>query len=194
MKKTILTITLIAAIITASLVACSDGSATQTEPIAVISNDSLVRRGEYLVNGMGCDDCHTQHIMGPQGPALDIEHRFAGFVPGTPVGKADLSVMKEGYVLFGMSGTVYVGPWGTSYAANISSDATGIGNWSEEQFLNAIRNGKSKGINEGRGLMPPMPWEIYRNLSDVDLKSIFAYLKTTKPVENRVPGPKAPGL
>jgi hypothetical protein len=143
---------------------------------------------------MGCDDCHSPKIFGPQGMEVDMEHRFSGHLANSPVGEADPSVMKNGWMLFSMGLTAYVGPWGTSFSANISSDETGIGSWSETQFLNAIRNGKSKGLDEGRPLMPPMPWQMYRNLSDTDLKAIFAFLKTTKPVENRVPGPKPPNV
>ena len=75
-----------------------------------------------------------------------------------------------------------------SFSANLTSDPTGIGNWTEEQFFRAIREGKSKGLAESRPLMPPMPWQQYRNLKDEDLRAIFAFLKSTKPVENRVPG------
>ena len=99
--------------------------------------------------------------------------------------------MKDGYILFASDLTSAVGPWGQSYSANISSDETGIGNWTEEQFLRAIREGKSKGLKEGRPLLPPMPWFVYRNMSDLDLKAIFAYLKSTKPIQNRVLGPKS---
>ncbi|MNE65179.1 Fructose dehydrogenase cytochrome subunit precursor [compost metagenome] len=83
-----------------------------------------------------------------------------------------------------------VGPWGSSYSANITSDATGIGQWSEEQFIKCIRTGKSKGLDNGRPLLPPMPWQSYAQLNDTDLKSIFAYLQTVKPVDNVVPAPK----
>jgi len=94
-------------------------------------------------------------------------------------------------MLFAPDLTSAVGAWGQSYAANISSDATGIGNWKEEQFIKAIREGKSKGLDGTRLLLPPMPWFVYKNMSDDDLKSIFAYLKTTNPVRNVVPQPKA---
>jgi hypothetical protein len=46
-------------------------------------------------------------------------------------------------------------------------------------------------LKEARDLLPPMPWFVYRNLSDTDLRSIFAFLRTTKPVHNVVPGPKS---
>jgi hypothetical protein len=157
----------------------------------IISKDSMMKRGSYLVSAMGCDDCHSPKKMGPNGPELDMEHRFGGHLANAPLGKPNTSVMKDGYMLFAMDLTSAVGPWGQSYSANISSDETGIGNWSEEQFMTAIREGKSKGLKEGRPLLPPMPWFVYRNLSDTDLKSIFAFLKTTKPVANRVPGPKS---
>jgi hypothetical protein len=190
MKKTILILSSIIGIISIALVACTDSAAKTNDGPVVISQDSLVKRGSYLVNGMGCDDCHSPIKMGPQGPELDKEKRFGGHPAGSPTGKINTSVMNDGWVLFNMGATSYVGPWGQSYAANISSDETGIGTWTEEQFMRAIREGKSKGLKEGRPLMPPMPWSVYKNLSDTDLTAIFAFLKTTKPVENRVPGPK----
>jgi hypothetical protein len=71
---------------------------------------------------------------------------------------------------------------------------TGIGNWQEENFMRAIREGKFKGIAAGRDLLPPMPWEMYKNLTDDELKAIFAYLKSTKPIKNIVPDPTPPVL
>ena len=121
-----------------------------------------------------------------------MEHRFGGHLADSKLGKPNTGVMKDGYMLFALDLTSAVGPWGQSYSANISSDATGIGNWTEEQFFRALREGKSKGLKESRPLLPPMPWFVYKNLSDTDIKAIFAFLKSTKPVENRVPGPKAP--
>lgn len=189
MKKTIYILTALTAAISFALIACNDGAARTENPV-IISKDSLIKRGSYLVNTMGCDDCHSPKIISPQGFEIDMEHRFGGHQANTPVGKINKSVMKDGWVLFSMGTTSYVGPWGLSYSANISSDPTGIGNWTEEQFIRALREGKSKGLKEGRPLLPPMPWFVYKNLNDTDLKAIFAYLQTTKPVENRVPGPK----
>ncbi len=80
-----------------------------------------------------------------------------------------------------------------SFAANLTSDsATGIGAWSEPNFVNAIRKGKHMGLDNARPIMPPMPWENYNNLSVSDLKSIFAYLQTTIPITNRVTAPYSP--
>lgn len=92
--------------------------------------------------------------------------------------------------MFGPDLTNGAGPWGMSFAANLTSDETGIGNWSQAQFINSIRKGKFKGMDNGRDLLPPMPWYIYKNMTDEDLKSIYYFLKTTKPVENVVPAPK----
>ncbi len=190
MKKTLFVLGILGIAMVPAFVACTSGSAKTGDNEIVISADSLVKRGSYLVNAVGCDDCHTPKKFGPNGPELDMEHRFGGYLSNTPPSKINTGVMKDGWVLFAMDLTSAVGPWGQSFAANISSDATGIGNWTEEQFIRALREGKSKGLKEGRDLLPPMPWFVYKNFSDTDLKAIFAYLKTTKPVENRVPAPK----
>lgn len=79
-----------------------------------------------------------------------------------------------------------VNPWGASFAANLTPDnETGIGTWNEEMFVNALRTGKHLGA--GRPIMPPMPWELVRQHSDEDLKAMFAYLKSLKPIKNKVP-------
>ena len=83
--------------------------------------------------------------------------------------------------------TSAAGPWGVSFSANLTSDETGIGTWNEEQFLFALRNGKLKGLPGSRPLLPPMPWQAIRNYSDDELKAMFAYLKSTKPISNMVP-------
>ena len=84
-----------------------------------------------------------------------------------------------------------MGPWGVSYASNITPDKqTGIGNWTEEMFIQSMRNGKHMG--NGRQLLPPMPWFNIKDLSDSDLKTIYAYLQSVPPVNNLVPGPLSP--
>src|SRR5258705_9636895 len=191
MKKTLFILAAILTGVTSGLVSCTSTSA-KSEGNIVISQDSLIKRGSYLVNAIGCDDCHSPKKFGPGGSMeIDLEHRFSGHLGNDALGRPNKTVMKDGYVLFAMDLTSAVGPWGQSYSANISSDETGIGNWTEEQFFRALREGKSKGLKESRALLPPMPWFAYKNLSDPDIKSIFAFLKSTKPVENRVPGPKS---
>ncbi len=179
--------TLVVATVATAIISCNSGPGAATGEIQ-ISHDSLVKRGSYLVNAIGCDDCHSPKKFGPHGPEIIQELRFSGFQANGILPKIDTNVSKKGWIMFAPDLTATFGPWGVSFAANISSDVTGIGNWTEEQFMRAIREGKSKGLVESRPLMPPMPWEQYRNLDDTDLKAIFAFLKTTKPVENRVPG------
>jgi hypothetical protein len=57
-------------------------------------------------------------------------------------------------------------------------------------FLRAIRTGRH--MRTSRPIMPPMPWPVFRNASDEDLKSIFAYLRTLPPVTNHVPDYQEP--
>ncbi len=154
-----------------------------------MTNAELVKRGEYLVNAVGCDDCHSPKKMGPMGPEIIPELRFSGYPSGRSVQKADSNVIKQGWALFGPDLTSFAGTWGMSFAANLTGDETGIGNWSEQQFFKALREGKYKGLDNSRSLLPPMPWFVYKNFNDDDIRSIFAFLKSTKPVHNVVPAP-----
>src|SRR5690606_41533751 len=97
------------------------------------------------------------------------------------------SVSTDGWVMFTMGLTSTVGAGGASYAASLTPDDTGLGNWSYEQFETAIRKGKSKGLETNRDLLPPTPWQMFKNYSDADLRSIFAYRKSIKPIDNLVP-------
>ena len=186
MKKISLIMLFMTAAVSIAIIACNSKPVETTGKVQ-ISQDSLVRLGSYLVNSMGCDDCHSPKTFGPNGPEIIADQRFSGHHADTPLPKVDTVNAKKGWVLFAPDLTAAVGPWGMSFSANISSDQTGIGNWTEEQFFRAIREGKSKGLRETRPLLPPMPWAQYRNLKDDDLRAIFAFLKSTKPVENRVP-------
>jgi hypothetical protein len=186
MKRITLVMSVLTALTTFVVVACNQGKAKEPEK-ETLNNEALVKRGEYLVLAAGCDDCHTPKKMGPDGPELDLERRFSGHPANELLSKADTSVFQKGWVLFGMGLTASAGPWGISYAANISSDTTGIGMWTEQQFFTAIRKGLSKGLEGNRPLLPPMPWVAYKNFNDEDLKAIYAYFKSTKPVKNVVP-------
>ncbi|MDO9374811.1 MAG: diheme cytochrome c-553 [Ferruginibacter sp.] len=168
---------------------CTGNGDTTPGPVTV-TTDSLVKRGEYLVTIGGCDDCHSPKKMGPMGPELVMESRFSGYPADRPFPNYDSSLVKKGIAMFNADLTSAAGPWGISFAANISSDSTGIGNWSEAQFFTALREGKFKGLVESRPLLPPMPWQNLKHLTDEDIRAIFAYLKSTKPVKNVVPGNK----
>jgi hypothetical protein len=191
MRNKILTIAAITAITSVIFIACSDSTANDKEKSIAMTNEEKVQRGSYLVNAMGCDDCHSPKRFTATGFELVPELRFSGFNSATGSPKTDSNVVKQGWVLFGPEFTTAVGPWGQSFAANLTSDSTGIGMWTEAQFIKALREGKYKGMDNTRPLLPPMPWFVYKNLNDDDLKSIFAFLKSTKPVKNVVPAPKS---
>lgn len=88
--------------------------------------------------------------------------------------------------------TAWSGPWGVSFTANLTPDIeTGLGNWTQATFMQAIRTGRHMG--RGRQILPPMPFAMYRNLTDEDLGAIFAFLRSIPPIKNRVPEPLPPG-
>jgi hypothetical protein len=162
------------------------------EPKETITLDPI-KRGEYLVNAVGCHDCHTPKKPTDRGMTLDTDRLLSGHPADETLGPYDQETTKS-YVLFSMGQTTAIGPWGTSFASNLTPDDTGLGSWTEDQFLTAIKKGLYKGLEGSRPLLPPMPWETISKFSDEDLKAIFAYLKSIKPVENVVPSaipPKA---
>lgn len=173
------------------LVSCSDQTKTTESTESAPSQEELIKRGAYLVNTSACHDCHSPKVMTPNGPEPDPERLLSGYRAEMPLPPIKIDALKD-WVLFNQELTSAVGSWGVSFAANITSDETGIGNWTEEQFRTAIRKGKYKGLEGSRSLLPPMPWQMYRNMTDSDLNAIFVYLKSTKPVPNIVPAPIAP--
>lgn len=167
-----------------------DQVATQ-QPAAVETEAAKIERGRYLVGIMGCNDCHSPKLMGPKGPYLDPERILSGFPAGRPLPPVPANA--DGWALMAMDLTAAVGLWGTTFAANITSDDSGIGTWTEEQFERAMRHGLYKGMEGSRQLLPPMPWQNFVDIKKEDLSAVFAYLKSTKPVENVVPAPIPPG-
>ncbi|NLH48724.1 MAG: c-type cytochrome [Myxococcales bacterium] len=150
-----------------------------------------VARGAYLVKSGGCGDCHTPFKMGPNGPVPDLALNLAGHPANLvmpPVPK-----LPEGpwMTVVSATNTAWAGPWGVSFTANLTLDKdTGMGAWTEKNFLDTIREGRVMG--KGRPLLPPMPVVPMQNLTDSDLKAIFAYLKTIPAIGNRVPEPVSP--
>ncbi len=174
--------------------ACADS--TSKENTSTSENyggfESQVKWGEHLVTVSACHDCHTPKKMTAMGPDIDSAFLFAGYMAGSPVPEVNRKEMQDKGLAVTGDLTSWVGPWGISYTANLTSDSTGIGAWKEEQFFRAIREGKSKGLASNRDLLPPMPWQMYRHMTDNELNAIFAYLKTTKPIKNVVPPPVPP--
>jgi len=160
---------------------------------AAMPAQSPVDRGRYLVTTSGCHDCHSPKNMTPEGPVPDMTRGLSGHpaaekLPAVPAGV----LSPGGWEFLGNGGfTGYVGPWGTSFARNITPDqATGIGSWTEQMFIDTIRLGKHQGT--GRPLLPPMPWQVFAQMTDDDLKAIFAYLRTIPAIGNAVPDPIPP--
>jgi mono/diheme cytochrome c family protein len=128
------------------------------------AQSELVKRGEYLVNLGGCNDCHT---------------------PGSFLGKRDISRTLAGsdvgFAIPGMG--VFVGP-------NLTPDKdTGLGSWTNEQIANAIQAGKRP---DGRMLAPVMPYNDFAHMTKQDALAVAAYLKSLPAINNKVPGPFGP--
>ena len=161
------------------------------QPVHAIE-DTSVQRGAYLVTLMDCNTCHTPNDMTERGPQPDMSRRLSGYPDNRPVPEFDKAIAAKGVMFYHPDLTAAAGPWGISFAANITPDDTGIGTWSLEQFERSMRKGKHKGLEGSRMLLPPMPWQSYASLTDADLEAIFNYLKSIQPIENVVPGPIAP--
>ncbi len=192
MRTTILATMAIAAFIVITVISCNNPADNSTTSGTAKDSTSKVKRGEYLVTIIGCDDCHSPKRMGANGPEIIPERRLSGFPQDGKLPAIDTNTLKKGWTLFSPDLTSAIGAWGASFSGNITSDATGIGNWTEENFIRCLREGKFKGLANGRPLLPPMPWNWYKNLTDEDLKALFAYLKTVAPVKNVAPPPIPP--
>jgi mono/diheme cytochrome c family protein len=170
-------------------VAAEPGAPAQAEPTL---QERRAARGKDLVFSIGCNDCHTPKKMGPKGPELDETRILSGHreevalpaPPTLPPGPWGIVTTHEL--------TAWSGPWGITYAPNLTPDEdTGLGIWTEDMFIGALRTGRHMG--QSRPILPPMPWDVYGRLPDEDLKSIYAYLRSLPPVKNRVPEPKIAG-
>lgn len=162
--------------------------ADSTEPTV----DQLVDRGAYLVKISGCHDCHSPKVFTDEGSMLDESRLLSGHPGELSLPSVDAAQIGPGkWILFNEHLTAAVGPWGATFAINLTSDEeTGVGAWSETVFVNGMRTGKHMGA--GRPILPPMPWFNLSEATDQDLKAIFAYLLTVPAVKNRVPDPIPP--
>ncbi|HVT55491.1 MAG TPA: cytochrome c [Xanthobacteraceae bacterium] len=131
---------------------------------AASAQTAEIKRGKYLVTLGNCNDCHTPgHFFGKPDKARLLGGSEVGFeIPGL----------------------------GTFYGPNLTPDReTGLGQWSAEDIVKAIRTGERP---DGRILAPIMPWQAFANLTDADAHAIAAFLKSLPPVKNKVPGPFGP--
>ena len=166
--------------------------AESAPPAAVPAADpARVQRGAYLVSIMGCNDCHTPWKIGPRGPEPDMSRALTGHPSDLVMPSAPQ--LPKGPWLWVAAGTntAFAGPWGVSFAANLTPDPeTGLGKWTEEMFIATMKTGRHQG--KGRPVLPPMPVQVVRMLNDQDIRDLFAYLQSLQPVRNAVPAPIDP--
>ena len=139
------------------------GPGPPVKPVPDVPTDNPVRYGSYLAGAVAhCLDCHTPRLSD---------------------GRLDLSKL-------GAGGSPFRGPWGVSYAANITSDPeTGIARWTDSEIVASIHGARRGG---GR-VLPPMPVDYYvKGISESDLKALLAYLRSLPPRRNAVSAPQPP--
>jgi|GEM_PF-2369204 len=154
------------------------------------TDQAAVQRGRYLVSIAGCEDCHTPKKFDPAlgMPVNDEGLAFAGHPKNAPdpegtVGQHDMGLIGPTFTSFKM-------PFGTVYSSNITSDQkTGIGSWTETQFVQAMRTGRAP---HNFPILPPMPWPNVAAMNDDDLRAVYAFLQSTKPISNSVKPPNVP--
>lgn len=150
--------------LSSALVSCTSQPAEEKAAPPAQPAMTKLQRGEYLTAVMGCHDCHT---------------------PGGMYGAPDLHRALSGSELG------WQGPWGVSYAANLTPDsATGIGTWTEVEIERALRSGVKK---DGSPILPPMPWPDIARLNPEDMSALIAYLKNVPTVSHAVPKAVPPG-
>ncbi len=121
---------------------------------AAPTQEERIARGAYITSYAGCNDCHTP-----------------GYFLGQPNNELHLAGSDVGFFMPGL---------GYVYGPNLTPDPeTGLGNWSEDQILTAIRTGVRP---DGRKLAPIMPWQAFAGLTDEDVRSIAVYLKSLAPI------------
>lgn len=170
--------------------ACSESSAQAS---VNTPDPATIARGQYLVTIGGCNDCHTPLKMGPKGPEPDMSRMLSGHPEQFVITAPARMPSPEWMAATAPTGTAISGPWGVSFTANLTPDQnTGLGIWTEEMFIKALRTGKHMGAS--RDILPPMPWFNYGKMTDADLKAVYAYLRSIPPVHNRVPDPLPPAM
>ena len=156
-----------------------------------VTDATRVARGAYLVSTMGCNDCHTPLKVGPRGPEPDMTRALTGHPADLVMPPPPPLPPGPWQWLGAATNTAFAGPWGVSFAANLTPDPeTGLGTWTYEMFRDTMKTGRHLG--KGRALLPPMPYFIIGAAHDDEARAIFAYLQSLKPVRNRVPTPIDP--
>ena len=162
------------------------GACLPSDPLPPTAAE-MVERGQYLVTVGGCNDCHTPKVFSGGGQSPDQSRLLSGHPEDLELPDYTFDSVGPGeWVLFNEHMTAAVGPWGVSFAANLTPDEdTGLGDWAEEEFIAGMRTGTHRGI--GRPILPPMPWFNLAMATEEDLQAIFAYLQSIPAVSNQVP-------
>jgi len=154
------------------------------------TREALVARGEHLVLTAGCHDCHTPLKMGKNGPEPDMTRMLSGHPDKLQLPPPPAAAMPW-IASIAVTNTAWAGPWGVSFTANLTPDEeTGLGAWTKDEFILAIKTGRHHG--RGRPILPPMPIPAYRNFTEEELTAIFSYLGTIPAIKNQVPDPLPP--
>jgi hypothetical protein len=184
MRKLILVVALL------TLAAATLVTSARSKP-ALRDETPSIELGEHLVTILSCNDCHTPFKLGPNGPEPDMNRMLSGHpqelvMPQPPV-------LGEGpWAWVGaVTNTAFAGPWGVTYSPNLTPHENGMGIWTEQMFVDAIRTGRHMG--QSRRIQPPMPWPYLSRMTDHELRSVYAYLRTIPPVDNLVPDYREPG-
>jgi cytochrome c553 len=168
----------LAASIAAVVVFATASGQAQQKPAGAPATGVSVERGKYLVSITGCHDCHSPKS---QGMTPDPARLLSGRPSTTKI-----PTKADGEVHASLDLTAWWGPWGQTIASNLTPDpATGMPakGYNEKTFVATMRSGKKP---NGTAVQPPMPIDVYQNLTDDDLRSIWAYLVTLKPIRNAV--------
>ena len=192
MTKPTTLLTTVGIAVAATALAALAGCSRPAAPPVTDGKAAQIERGRLLVSIGGCNDCHTPMKFDPEigMPVPDMSRMLSGHPEGAPdpvgaPGGHDMGVI-------GATMTSFKLPFGTVYAANLTPEKdTGLGAWTEEMFVRAVRTGRHMGGN-GRPIKPPMPWPNVGKQTDADIKAVFAFLQSLPAIRNDVPAPKVP--
>ena len=200
LKNIVWTTALIASAILLTAVISTASVGAQAEPeaearkqagVADATKAKQIARGKYLVDIMGCHDCHTPMKMGPKGPEIDMTRALSGHPEQVVMPPAPTLPPGPWVASIGATFTAFASPAGTVFTRNLTPDKeTGLGDWTVEEFIATMKTGRERG--KGRPVLPPMPVQNLRNLSDPDIRALFAYLQSIPAIKNRIPQPIEP--
>lgn len=165
---------------------CNKKADSVSEPTQV----DQVALGEEIAVEWKCSYCHTPEIAGAEGALMpDPERLYMGHPADEPLPEIpDMVMTSPEYMEFldNLDTTVWATDNRIVFTANLTPDKeTGIGSWTEKEFIATIRSGRHQGM--GKSLKYPMPWQELATLDDEELAALFVYLQSVKPINNKVP-------